>query len=180
MVESPDIMVTPASHLACGNGRLGVRPDACPDAGLGPRRECGFTLIELMVAVSITGLLAALAFPSFRDHLVRNRATEATAALAEGRHQMEQYFFNQRTYAGGSCETSQTVGSFTLACPASGTGKPSATAYTIVATGSGLTSNLVYTIDQNGTQKTTSVPTGWVSVPTGGHPCWVLRRGSSC
>ncbi len=145
-----------------------------------PSRVRGFTLVELMVTLSIAAILAAIAYPSFKQYLVRSQAADALDGLAEGRHQMEQYFLSNRTYVGGPCETSRTVGTFTLTCPGSGTGKPSATGYVLSATGSGLAAGLTYSIDQNGTQRTTAVPSGWTSPPTGGHACWILRKGSTC
>lgn len=145
-----------------------------------PSRVRGFTLVELMVTVSIAAILAAIAYPSFKQYLVRTQAADALTGLSEGRHQMEQYFLGNRTYVGGPCETARTVKAFTLACPGSGTGKPSATGYVLSATGSGLAAGLTYTIDQNGTQKTTAVPSGWTTVPNGGHACWILRKDSTC
>jgi type IV fimbrial biogenesis protein FimT len=40
-----------------------------------PKKASGFTLLELIVAISIAGILMALAIPSFRDMMRNNRLT---------------------------------------------------------------------------------------------------------
>jgi type IV pilus assembly protein PilE len=44
-------------------------------------RKSGFTLIELMMVVSIIGVLASISYPSYRMFLCRSRATEAKITL---------------------------------------------------------------------------------------------------
>lgn len=46
------------------------------------RTAAGFTLIELMIVVAIVALLAAIAFPAYRDFLVRS-ANDACLAEAK-------------------------------------------------------------------------------------------------
>lgn len=59
----------------------------------------GFTLIELMVAAVIVGVLAAVALPSYRNHLVRSARLAAQAELLELASLQEKIFLNSNNYA---------------------------------------------------------------------------------
>jgi type IV fimbrial biogenesis protein FimT len=47
----------------------------------GPRRNTGFTLVELMVGIAITGILAAMAAPSFLGLIANQRAKSIASDL---------------------------------------------------------------------------------------------------
>ena len=136
----------------------------------------GFTLIELMVAVALVAILAAAAVPNYREHVLRSQITDATQALADARAAMEQHYLNQRAYTGGPCATARTVGTFSIAC----TTAPTAETYTVTATGSQTTAGFTFAVDHHGTQRTLALPSSWGSVPSGGYPCWIGRKGQTC
>jgi len=63
-----------------------------------PRCKAGFTLIELMITVAVVGILAAVAYPSYRDQVLRSRRSEAKAALADTVGRQEKFLLNNKTY----------------------------------------------------------------------------------
>lgn len=63
------------------------------------RKECGITLIELMVAVAIVGILASIAYPSYRDYVLRSNRTAATACIMEIAQFLERGYTANFSYA---------------------------------------------------------------------------------
>jgi prepilin-type N-terminal cleavage/methylation domain-containing protein len=61
-------------------------------------RQVGFTLIEIMIAVAIVGVLAAVAVMKFSSQTRRSRATEVNAIFAELRNRQEQYHLENGVY----------------------------------------------------------------------------------
>lgn len=58
----------------------------------------GFTLIELMIVIGILGVLAAIAFPNYMEHMMKSRRNEAKTLLMDIAARQEQYFLDNRSY----------------------------------------------------------------------------------
>lgn len=94
----------------------------------------GVTLIELMVVVVIVSILAAVAYPSYRDHVTRAKRTEAKAALLQIATNQERHYLNHNVYADklgplGISSATTDSGSYTISINNAG-----ANTYTAVAT----------------------------------------------
>lgn len=60
------------------------------------------TLIELVVAMGIVGILTAIAYPSYQGHVAKTRRKAATACLSQYANFMERYYTTNLNYAGAA------------------------------------------------------------------------------
>ena len=58
----------------------------------------GFTLIELMIAVAIIGILASVAYPSYREYVNKSRRVEAKKTLIAAQQWMERFYTENFRY----------------------------------------------------------------------------------
>lgn len=147
------------------------------------KQQSGVTLIELLIACAIVGVLGAIALPAYRDYVIRGKLTDAQSTLGATRTRLEQYYQDNRSYpawCGGTATglptfTTPTSNYFTYTCAA---GATAGQTYTMTATGSsgGSTAGFTYTITDAGNRATTAVPSGWSTQST----CWVIKKPGNC
>jgi type IV pilus assembly protein PilE len=163
-----------------------LHPQDTPPAARGRRAVSaarqhvqGFTLIEVMITVAIVAILSAVAYPSYRDHVIRGHLVDAVTALASYRADMERHFQDNRSFATvgtftAPCavdEAQRRVGHFLVSCSAL-----AATTYTLQAQGSGPAAGFTFTVTHQDVRATTAAPAGWGTCATR----WILKRGQAC
>ena len=61
-------------------------------------KQKGFTLIELMIVVAIVGILAAIAYPSYQQYVLRSWRATASACMLTLAQSMERQFTVNMAY----------------------------------------------------------------------------------
>lgn len=97
----------------------------------------GFTLIELMIVLAVVAILAAVAFPSYQNHVTSTRRGLAAGCLSEMAQQMERRFTANLAYNGTTtlpnlgCATTDLSGFYQFTFKS---GEPTTSTYVIQAT----------------------------------------------
>jgi type IV pilus assembly protein PilE len=139
------------------------------------QRSTGFSLIELMIAVAVVGVLSAIAIPAYSDYVQRGKLTEAHSNLSELRLRAEKWFADNRTYIGFN-QVLTGARYFVFDC---NTPAITATAFTCTATGVA-TENMggfVFSVNESNVRTSTITGvSGWNNSTT----CWVRKKGETC
>jgi type IV pilus assembly protein PilE len=159
------------------------------------RNAKGFTIIEIMVVVTIIAILAAIALPSYQDYITRSKFQEATSTLADLRVKMEQNFMDNRRYnatgvpgtcgvPGGLVPAVPGAKYFTFACASSNPTGANDQQFAITATGiaaQGL-NGIAFTVNHANTKAT--VVTAATPMADKGYAsnagCWIAKKPSQC
>lgn len=138
----------------------------------------GFTLLELLIAVAVVGLLATIAYPAYTGYVQRGKIAGALGELSTARVRLEQFYQDNRHYG----STASTCGvampaadGFTFSCDWG----PGGTAQSFLLTATGDASagmnGYVYTVNHTDQQVTVQFDGATVNAP-----CWLKKAGQSC
>jgi type IV pilus assembly protein PilE len=97
------------------------------------RRQGGFTLVELMIALIVLAILVALAYPSYTQYVRKAKRGEAQELLMNWSVNQEIYRSNNPTYAGTGAMAPPTHATFQF----NTVGTPDETSYVLVAQAQG-------------------------------------------
>nr|WP_141834223.1 MULTISPECIES: type IV pilin protein [Delftia]MCA1068720.1 Fimbrial protein [Delftia acidovorans]TQL71906.1 type IV pilus assembly protein PilE [Delftia sp. HK171] len=61
-------------------------------------RQGGFTLIEMMVVVAVIGILASIAYPSYREFVAKAKRADVAAMLSSAQQWMERFYSENFRY----------------------------------------------------------------------------------
>ena len=101
-------------------------------------QQRGFTLLELLITVTVLAILAGIAYPAYTSYMVKVRRADGVAAINHAAMFMESWRSDNATYVGGDADASfpgnSEHGYYTVATTAAAT----AAGYTLKATPAGV------------------------------------------
>ena len=134
-------------------------------------RPHGFTLPEVLMVITILGLLAGIALPTYQGYIQRSTLTEAFDTLSAFRLRMDRAFNDNGNYGTAACavNTPATTANFNFACDLTDAGQ----GYLVTATGSGRMAGYTFTVDDDGVRTTTKF-----AGTTETANCWLTKAGA--
>ncbi|HEY0845912.1 MAG TPA: type IV pilin protein [Noviherbaspirillum sp.] len=118
----------------------------------------GFSLIELMIAVAIVGIIAAVAYPSYTQYVLRSNRAAAQAHLSDIAQAEQQYLVDNRAYTAtlsdlnGMTTPAAVSKYYTVTITVDAGPPPTFTATATPKAGTAQASDVTLTINQAGTK----------------------------
>jgi type IV pilus assembly protein PilE len=134
-------------------------------------RSDGFTLPEVLIVMTILGVLAGIALPTYQGYIQRSTLTEAFDTLSAYRLRMDRAFNDNGNYGTDACAVAApgATTNFSFTCTLSDAGQ----GYLTTATGAGRMNGYVFTVNDDGVRTTESFPDS--TVPAA---CWLTKAGA--
>lgn len=131
----------------------------------------GFSLIELMIALAVIGVLLAIALPNYNDYLLKGKLAEAMTVLSDLQVREEAYYTDNRAYSAMTPRTGQTQYFDTTSCVTTTVGGVAAQGYLCTAASTAL--GYSYTVNEAGTKST-------IKPDLSTAACWLKAANGSC
>jgi type IV pilus assembly protein PilE len=117
----------------------------------------GFTMVELMIAVAIIGILASIALPNYLEYTKKGRRAAAQSHLMDVAQRQQQYLLDARSYAADLTTLNITTPSdvsayYTITITVGDGAPPSFTATATPISGTAQASDPTLTIDSTGSK----------------------------
>lgn len=101
------------------------------------RTAQGFSLIELLIVVTVIGILSAIAYPSYTNYVKKGKRAEGRGALLAAAQRQERYMTNNNTY------TTDLAAAGIPAYSGQSAGSSSAYTITVVAGAAGIATSFI-------------------------------------
>ncbi|MBS7663942.1 prepilin-type N-terminal cleavage/methylation domain-containing protein [Pseudomonas lalucatii] len=100
----------------------------------------GFSLIELMIAIAIIGILAAIAYPNYQEYILKSNRAAAQAQMMDIANRQQQFLLANRAYATTAAQLNYTLsgdltGKYTVTVAADNAATPPTFTITFAAIG---------------------------------------------
>lgn len=131
-------------------------------------RQRGFTLIEMLIVLVIVALLSAVAYPSYRNSVMKSRRSAAQAVLSDVAQRQQQYLMDARSFTTSLTDLKVAVPAdvstfYTVSITVAAGPPPTFTASAVPVAGQSQVPDGTLAITSNGskTRTTSSGPVPW-------------------
>ncbi len=139
-------------------------------------RQHGMTLIELMIVVTILGIVAVIAVPSYAEYVRRGNRTVAKAVLAEVASRQESWLTDRKSYSTTLSDLGYPANTFFVGKGGSPSASATGAIYSVTLTAATATSFTIQAVAKGSQTKDSGCTTlslnslGQKTPPTGS--CW--------